>query len=172
MSTRCHIGIERENGTIEHITCTYDGWVGVVGSMLYAWYTREKLEELISIGNVYELKQEIADCRLDQPGYTAVITPKSEYGVDNNPDYYYYLSLDNVFMVGECNWKDYAPEFTQLENRIAWFKSAKNDQDWITELWNQIPGNTVEAMRTHIRDLDGENRAEIENRLFDLFLLV
>lgn len=62
MSTNSRIGIENENGTITSIYCHWDGYPEHNGKLLLEhWTDREKVEELIKLGNLSDLGQEIGE---------------------------------------------------------------------------------------------------------------
>ena len=62
MSTNSRIGIRNENGTITSIYCHWDGYPEHNGKLLLEhWTDREKVEELIKLGNLSELGQEIGE---------------------------------------------------------------------------------------------------------------
>ena len=53
MSTRCRIGIEHEDDTIESIYCHHDSYYSYVGKLLYMHYTdREKISKLMQLGDM------------------------------------------------------------------------------------------------------------------------
>ncbi len=67
MSTHARIGIERSDGTVAHIYCHLDGYLGGVGEVLMEHYTApETIEELISLGDISDLGESTA------PGWTSV----------------------------------------------------------------------------------------------------
>lgn len=60
MSTRSYICVEQPNGTIKGIFCHSDGYLTYNGAMLVDHYNkREKVEELISLGNLYCLEPKL-----------------------------------------------------------------------------------------------------------------
>lgn len=62
MSTNSTIAIEAQDGTIKQIYCHWDGYLKGVGQTLLNDYSdRSKLESLIVLGNISELKQEIGE---------------------------------------------------------------------------------------------------------------
>lgn len=63
MSTRSKIAIRRKDGSLQGIYCHFDGYLGYVGEILEKFYdTTEKVEELISLGNLTKLGFKPADC--------------------------------------------------------------------------------------------------------------
>lgn len=53
MSTRCYIGILRNDGTVESIYCHNDGYLDWTGYVLNNHYKDlKKIEELIKLGNI------------------------------------------------------------------------------------------------------------------------
>lgn len=62
MSTRCRIGIENEDGTIESIYCHNDGYPSYAGKLLYMHYNnREKINKLMQLGDMSCLGTEPVD---------------------------------------------------------------------------------------------------------------
>jgi hypothetical protein len=60
MATRSRIGIENEDGTVSSIYCHWDGYPSHNGKVLIAHYSdREKLEELIALGAISCLKENV-----------------------------------------------------------------------------------------------------------------
>ncbi len=63
MSTPCAIGIELPDGKVKAVRCHWDGYVAGAGAVLGGWYTdAAKVEALLALGNLSEVKQELADC--------------------------------------------------------------------------------------------------------------
>jgi hypothetical protein len=61
MATRSRIGIELEDGAIRSIYCHWDGYPSGVGATLTVHYTqREKVLELISLGDISSLDAEVS----------------------------------------------------------------------------------------------------------------
>ena len=60
MATRCRIGLMLEDGKIKHSYCHFDGYPDGVGSILVQHYnTGEKVEELLSYGDMSYLTSEL-----------------------------------------------------------------------------------------------------------------
>lgn len=60
MATRCVIGIIRNDGSVECISCHYDGYVLGVGEMLNEYYKdQEKIERLLELGNISTLGENV-----------------------------------------------------------------------------------------------------------------
>ena len=61
MATRSRIGIELEDGSIKSIYCHWDGYPSGVGAKLAVHYRqREKVLELISLGDISSLDEEVS----------------------------------------------------------------------------------------------------------------
>jgi hypothetical protein len=61
MATRSRIGIENEDGTVSSIYCHWDGYPSNNGKILVTHYTdREKVKELIDLGAISALKENVA----------------------------------------------------------------------------------------------------------------
>lgn len=60
MSTRSHIGIKNEDGTVTSIYCHFDGYPQHHGPILVGHYsTEEKVRTLIALGDLSQLGEEI-----------------------------------------------------------------------------------------------------------------
>lgn len=63
MSTRSKIAIRRKDGSLQGIYCHFDGYLNYAGEILEKFYdTTEKVENLISLGNLAKLGFKPADC--------------------------------------------------------------------------------------------------------------
>lgn len=63
MSTRAKIAIRRKDGSFQGIYCHFDGYLNYAGEILEKFYdTTEKVEKLISLGNLAKLGFKPADC--------------------------------------------------------------------------------------------------------------
>lgn len=63
MSTRAKIAIRRKDGSFQGIYCHFDGYLNYTGEILEKFYnTTEKVEKLISLGNLAELGFKPSDC--------------------------------------------------------------------------------------------------------------
>ena len=61
MATRSRIGIENEDGTVSSVYCHWDGYPSNNGRILVTHYTdREKVKELIALGSISALKENVA----------------------------------------------------------------------------------------------------------------
>ena len=61
MATRSRIGIENEDGTVSSVYCHWDGYPSNNGKILVTHYTdREKVKELIALGAISSLKENVA----------------------------------------------------------------------------------------------------------------
>ena len=60
MSTRSRIAIEKQDGTVTSIYCHFDGYISGNGETLQTNYSnREKVEQLIALGDISSLKSDI-----------------------------------------------------------------------------------------------------------------
>ena len=61
MATRSYIAMKIGEDTYKGVYCHYDGYLDYNGLMLYEHYnTKERVEELISLGNISSLHEKIA----------------------------------------------------------------------------------------------------------------
>jgi hypothetical protein len=62
MATRSRIAIENQDGSVTSIYCHWDGHINSNGVILNQYYrTKEKVEELIALGNISALYRTIED---------------------------------------------------------------------------------------------------------------
>lgn len=62
MATRSNIAIENQDGSISAIYCHHDGYIDGVGKVLQENYnTREKMEQLIALGDISSLGKTIEE---------------------------------------------------------------------------------------------------------------
>lgn len=62
MATRSRIGILQKDGTVKSIYCHFDGYPSGVGETLMENYdTKEKIEELLNLGDLSSLGLDIED---------------------------------------------------------------------------------------------------------------
>lgn len=60
MSTRSYIAMKTGENTYKAVYCHYDGYLAYNGAMLLEYYnTKERVEELISLGNISSLREKI-----------------------------------------------------------------------------------------------------------------
>ena len=62
MSTRCYIGVEKEDKSVEYIYCHHDGYPAGVGKTLVENYTSpESIQKLMALGDLSSLGPEPVD---------------------------------------------------------------------------------------------------------------
>jgi len=62
MATRSNIAIANQDGTVSSIYCHHDGYIDGVGKVLQENYnTREKMEQLIALGDISSLGETIEE---------------------------------------------------------------------------------------------------------------
>lgn len=62
MGTRSRIGIENADGTVTSVSCHWDGYLSHVGNILHTSYqTEEKIQELMGLGNLSSLGEDIGE---------------------------------------------------------------------------------------------------------------
>lgn len=62
MGTRCLIGIENKDKTVDYVYCGHDGYPSGVGLTLSKHYNEEKLRDLITHGWMSSLDKDISEC--------------------------------------------------------------------------------------------------------------
>ena len=126
MATRSTIAIENLDGTVSQVYCHWDGYVSYNGRILFDNYQdRDKVAELISLGNICVLAKEIGEKQdFDKPteGWTVYygrdrgetdVAPKifrdfKDYQQNHQYEEYEYLfSKDGVWSVFDGDeWKN------------------------------------------------------------------
>ena len=127
MATRSNIAIENQDKTVSVIYCHHDGYIDSVGKLLQEKYnTREKMEELISLGDISSLGETIEETvayhrdmgeKLKKPiKYETV----EVYFEDNDGgfDYLYCFTLDRQFLLKHSK-----------SNQVTYLKLALNGED-------------------------------------------
>jgi hypothetical protein len=61
MATRSRIAIENQDGTVDSIYCHFDGYLRGVGKKLMEHYDKEKLKNLIELGDISVLGESTED---------------------------------------------------------------------------------------------------------------
>lgn len=61
MATRSRIAIENQDGTVDSIYCHFDGYLRGVGKKLMEHYDKEKLKNLIKLGDISVLGESTED---------------------------------------------------------------------------------------------------------------
>ena len=104
MSTRSRIAIENQDETVTSIYCHFDGYISGNGETLQTNYSnREKVEQLIALGDISSLKSDIDETiayhrdrgeDLNQHQHKDV----EEFFVDNMHRYGYLFTKDNKWL--------------------------------------------------------------------------
>ena len=108
MSTRSRIAIEKQDGTVTSIYCHFDGYISGNGETLQTNYSnREKVEQLIALGDISSLKSDIDETiayhrdrgeDLDQKQHTDVEKFYDE-AFEMGEEYAYLFTKDNKWLV-------------------------------------------------------------------------
>jgi hypothetical protein len=105
MSTRSRIGIQNQDGTVSSIYCHFDGYPSGVGETLSKHFSdREKLQQLIELGDISSLGVDIDDTiayhrdrgetlNKARINYSLEGFAKSDY-----EEYGYVYTLNNIWM--------------------------------------------------------------------------
>jgi hypothetical protein len=109
MATRSNIAIENQDGSVSAIYCHFDGYIDGVGKILQENYnTREKMEQLIALGDISLLGKTIEetvayhrdrgeDLKKPFQHKTVPLYFESEDG-DGEIDYLYCFTLGGQFL--------------------------------------------------------------------------
>lgn len=120
MATPCYIGLEHQDGYIESIYCHFDGYLSSVGLELYTNYNSlEKLEELLSNGDMSFLGKTIEDCSFYKHNGESDTNSQQHLCIQSwllGKKYvdYLYLFKDNKWYVGNRT-----NSFTELSNALG-----------------------------------------------------
>tara|TARA_R110000823_G_scaffold287824_1_gene406079 strand:+ start:210 stop:599 length:390 start_codon:yes stop_codon:yes gene_type:complete len=127
MATRSNIAIENQDKTVSVIYCHNDGYIDGVGKLLQENYnTREKMEELIALGDISSLGETIEETvayhrdrgeKLEEPMQYKTV---EVYFEDHNGeiDYLYCFTLDRQFLLKHSK-----------SNRVTYLKLALDGED-------------------------------------------
>ena len=117
MATRSNIAIENQDGSVSAIYCHFDGYIDGVGKILQENYnTREKMEQLIALGDISSLGETIEETvayhrdrgeELQEPMQHKTVPL---YFEDQNSDieYSYCFTLGGQFLVQQTRSKQVA----------------------------------------------------------------
>lgn len=129
MSTRSAIGIINENGTVNAIRCFYDGYPNGVGEILYKYYKRNDIYNLLAYGELASLKPNILECESfkDNNGFLTFDSLEDflKNGADRN--YHYFIGLNNEWYGVSLIWDD------NLKQSTASIKDVKDLRSMINE---------------------------------------
>ncbi|MGL5717011.1 MAG: hypothetical protein ACRCX2_28605 [Paraclostridium sp.] len=96
MSTRCVIGIERDNDMVEYVYCHWDGYInGGAGDTLKKHYDRGDMETLIANGDMSSLDENPYKCK-----YYKDDNPEGNNGSSKTSTSLYFSEMD-------IRWSDY-----------------------------------------------------------------
>lgn len=110
MSTRCEIGIEREDGRIQAVYCHWDGYPEGAGACLLK-YTREKAEKLVGKGSLSYVGETLRESKSYKDKTFTFFKSADEYATMDddcgyNIEWRYYIGLDGKWRVIEMHRAD------------------------------------------------------------------
>jgi len=141
MGTRSRIGIENRDGTVTSIYCHWDGYLSHVGRILHTNYTtEEKIRELMALGDLSSLGEEIGEQHtFDNPYQWGTVEweamerqctaysrdrgeTDTEARVSPNREAYLKLSEEYTYLWRDGEWsvlsEDVVPEWFPLEEAL------------------------------------------------------
>jgi hypothetical protein len=122
MATRSNIAIEKQDGTVSSIYCHFDGYVGGVGKRLFEHYqSKEKLQELIDLGDISFLRETIEET--------------IAYHRDREEDYRKPSKYENVEEFFESFEQQYAYCLTKEGMYLVGKKSSNQVANLVEVLW-------------------------------------
>jgi hypothetical protein len=110
MATRSRIAIENQDGSVISVYCHWDGYIETNGVILNQYYrTKEKVEELIALGNLSSLHRTIEttvayarDRGEDSHQATySNVEELFEDGFSSGVEYVYCFTKDGIWLVNE-----------------------------------------------------------------------
>lgn len=107
MSTRSHIGILNQDGTIESVYCHFDGYVrGGVGQKLLNYQLEPQVRELLARGQLRTLGSTIGSCEFYRDRGDSEEETKSEIFPDLAAWQALRGAVDHLYLFkpDECNW--------------------------------------------------------------------
>jgi len=165
MSTRCLITKQTEKGKYKTIYCHFDGYISGVGAVLDANYdTKEKVDGLLSLGDISSLCETLAETR--EKAYDPKAYPARHYNEEDleNPDLgvgfvYVYVAagLWRVYLVNSQTW-GYLPDLLKAQGIESKFASR-----WDAALKAAKDGDAYEQMK------EAEKEGSLVDLLFNAF---
>ena len=109
MATRSRIAIENQDGTVTSIYCHFDGYLAGAGKKLFEHYDREKLEELIALGDISQLGTSIEDTVAYHRDRNEDLHFKTfpnvpdlfDYGFESGMEYVYCLTKNGIWLINK-----------------------------------------------------------------------
>lgn len=155
MPTKCLIGIKRENGMIESISCQYDGYIqGGTGAILFGYYQDDmKVKELINLGNICVLKkhprslthQGDSDCLAED----VTVAYARDYGMEYQ-EAIVFKNSDDFSRYYNHSWCDYAYLYDESQKRWSYVHGNVTQENVFQPLKNavyQIEVNQIQGMK-------------------------
>lgn len=129
MASRCFIGIKRTDGSVEFISCHYDGYIEATGRTLLEHYQeKEKIESLIKLGNISILRENIEakngeDHSFEEPAEDVTIA----YHRDRNEELHIYKadSVAEFQKMIDKSWMEYV--YLYDEKKSQWYVNDMMD---------------------------------------------
>lgn len=126
MSTRSHIGIRNEDGSLDVIYCHYDGYPSYNGALLLHHYKDpEKIRELIALGDISSLAESVkasdAGHSFETPQKGVVVAygrDRKEDGVDSR--HYPTMAAYEKVMKSEGGYIEYVYLYDVSERKWLW----------------------------------------------------
>ena len=126
MSTRSHIGIQNEDGSLDVIYCHWDGYPAHNGAILLHHYQdQEKIRELIALGDISSLAKAVKptskEHNFESPQEGVVVA----YGRDRHEDgigHKHFGSMDEYqkLMVSEGGYIEYVYLYSIVDRKWLW----------------------------------------------------
>lgn len=126
MSTRSHIGIQNEDGSLDVIYCHWDGYPSYNGAILFHHYQEpEKIRKLIALGDISSLAKSVSPVSgkhtFEEPEEGVVVA----YGRDRHEDgistrHYESMEEYKTFMRSEGGYIEYVYLYNVVEGKWSW----------------------------------------------------
>lgn len=130
MSTRSNIGLMLDDSTVKRVYCHYDGYPDGVGqTLLNSFNTVEKIEELLSFGDISCLEDNIhpkGEHTFDNPEKGCTVFYGRDRGEDNTEAI---TCLMQEWVSEQFSWIEYIYLFRDNE----WYvKNLREGEDWVS----------------------------------------
>lgn len=145
MSTRSHIGIRNEDGSLDVIYCHHDGYLSYNGNILFHHYQDpEKVRELVSLGDISSLDINVKPTdsahSFETPQKNVVVAygrDRHEDGVDTR----HFESMDAYMstLKDECLFIEYVYLYNVMERKWEWMDTYKGVvKEYLKELTEEV----------------------------------
>lgn len=132
MSTNSTIAFEDVDGSIQQISCHFDGQLGYNGRMLVKHYSDvEKVRELIALGDISSLREDVGNAHsLDKPNFGWTVAYHRDRGEKYNEPRFFKDILDYETRL---DYREYNYLYTKDGTWSVFFKNDWHDVEYELE---------------------------------------